>query len=113
MALPGLPRGLMLVCGIDAACVLLLWGLGRWTFRRREDMVTEDSARNQTLLRVRRLYWDRFWRLNLWAMALLNLFLILATAPRLLSWASALALPSCWWQRRSGWSSPSAGHRPR
>ena len=75
MALPGLPRGLMLVCGIDAACVLLLWGLGRWTFRRREDMVTEDSARNQTLLRVRRLYWDRFWRLNLWAMALLNLFL--------------------------------------
>lgn len=77
MALPGLPRGLMLVCGIDAACVLLLWGLGRWTFRRREDMVTEDSARNQTLLRVRRLYWDRFWRLNLWAMALLNLFLIL------------------------------------
>ena len=67
----------MLVCGIDAACVLLLWGLGRWTFRRREDMVTEDSARNQTLLRVRRLYWDRFWRLNLWAMALLNLFLIL------------------------------------
>lgn len=30
-----------------------------------------------TLLRVRRLYWDRFWRLNLWAMALLNLFLIL------------------------------------
>lgn len=77
MALPGLPRGLMLVCGIDAACILLLWGLGRWTFRRREDMVTEDSARNQTLLRVRRLYWDRFWRLNLWAMALLNLFLIL------------------------------------
>ena len=77
MALPGLPRGLMLVCGIDAACVLLLWELGRWTFRRREDMVTADSARNQTLLRVRRLYWDRFWRLNLWAMALLNLFLIL------------------------------------
>lgn len=28
IALPGLPRGLMLVCGIDAACVLLLWGLG-------------------------------------------------------------------------------------
>lgn len=28
IALPGLPRGLMLVCGIDAACVLLLWGWG-------------------------------------------------------------------------------------
>lgn len=24
------------------------------------------------LLRVRRLYWDRFWRLNLWALAVLN-----------------------------------------
>ena len=80
MALPGLPRGLMLVCGIDAACVLLLWGLGRWTFRRREDMVTEDSARNQTLLRVRRLYWDRFWRLNLWAMALSLGFTVLLLA---------------------------------
>ncbi|RAW59631.1 hypothetical protein C4N22_07045 [Faecalibacterium prausnitzii] len=29
----------------------------------------------------------------------------------MLSWASALALPSCWWRRRSGWSSPSAGRR--
>ena len=77
IALPGLPRGVALACGIDAATLLLLWVLGRTTFRRREDMVTADSARNQTLLRVRRLYWDRFWRLNLWAMALLNLFLIL------------------------------------
>lgn len=72
MALPGLPRGVALACGIDAATLLLLWVLGRTTFRRREDMVTADSARNQTLLRVRRLYWDRFWRLNLWALAVLN-----------------------------------------
>ena len=72
MALPGLPRGVALACGIDAATLLLLWVLGRTTFRRREDMVTADSARNQTLLRVRRLYWDRCWRLNLWALAVLN-----------------------------------------
>ena len=72
MALPGLPRGVALACGIDAAILLLLWVLGRTTFRRREDMVTADSARNQTLLRVRRLYWDRCWRLNLWALAVLN-----------------------------------------
>lgn len=72
IALPGLPRGVALACGIDAATLLLLWVLGRTTFRRREDMVTADSARNQTLLRVRRLYWDRFWRLNLWALAVLN-----------------------------------------
>ena len=72
IALPGLPRGVALACGIDAATLLLLWVLGRTTFRRREDMVTADSARNQTLLRVRRLYWDRCWRLNLWALAVLN-----------------------------------------
>lgn len=46
IALPGLPRGVALACGIDAATLLLLW--------------------------VRRLYWDRFWRLNLWALAVLN-----------------------------------------
>ena len=72
IALPGLPRGVALACGIDAATLLLLWVLGRTTFRRREDMVTADTARNQTLLRVRRLYWDRYWRLSLWALAALN-----------------------------------------
>ena len=77
IALPGLPRGVALACGIDAATLLLLWVLGRTTFRRREDMVTADSARNQTLLRVRRLYWDRYWRLNLWALAALNWMLAL------------------------------------
>ena len=78
IALPGLPRGLILACCIDAGSVALLWVLGRWTFRRREDMVTEDSTRNQTLLRVRRLYWDRFWRMNLWALAALNFILTLS-----------------------------------
>ncbi len=29
--------------------LVLLWVCGRWTFRRREDMVTGDSDRNQTL----------------------------------------------------------------
>ena len=72
VALPGLPRGAALACCIDAATLLLLWVLGRTTFRRREDMVTADPTRNQTLLRVRRLYWDRCWRLNLWALAALN-----------------------------------------
>ena len=35
IALPGLPRGVALACGIDAATLLLLWVLGRTTFRRR------------------------------------------------------------------------------
>lgn len=70
---PDRPIALRLVCLLDAAAVALLWACGRWMFRRRADMVTSDTARNQTLVRVRRLYWDRFWRLNLWGLAGLNL----------------------------------------
>lgn len=69
---PGQLTALRLVCLLDAATVVLLWVCGRWMFRRRADMVTNDSARNQTLVRVRRLYWDRFWRLNLWGLAGMN-----------------------------------------
>lgn len=61
----------------DSAALLLLWACGRWLFRRRADMITGDSARNQTLVRVRRLYWDRFWRFNLWFCAVLNLCMVL------------------------------------
>lgn len=45
MALPGLPRGLMLVCGIDAACVLLLAG-SLWmefSVRRAQAALTETA----------------------------------------------------------------------
>lgn len=70
---PGQASGLRVTCLIDASVLVLLWVCGRWTFRRREDMVTGDPERNQTLLRVRRCYWDRFWRLNLWGCAGLNL----------------------------------------
>lgn len=45
---------------------------GRWTFRRKGEMVTADTALNQTLQRVRRAYWDRFWRFMLWGCAGLN-----------------------------------------
>lgn len=45
MALPGLPRGLMLVCGIDAACVLLvaatLWM--ELSVRRAQAVLTETA----------------------------------------------------------------------
>ncbi len=61
----------------DALSLILLWACGRWLFRRRADMVTSDPTRNQTLVRVRRLYWDRFWRFNLWACAVLNLCMYL------------------------------------
>ncbi len=61
----------------DSASLVLLWACGRWLFRRRADMVTGDSVRNQTLVRVRRLYWDRFWRFSLWTCAMLNLCMVL------------------------------------
>lgn len=74
---PGQPVVLRWVYLADALSLVLLWICGRWLFRRRADMVTSDSARNQTLLRVRRLYWDRFWRFNLWSCAVLNLCMAL------------------------------------
>ena len=75
--LPGQPVVLRGVYLADALSLVLLWICGRWLFRRRADMITSDSARNQTLVRVRRLYWDRFWRFNLWACGILNLCMYL------------------------------------
>lgn len=74
---PGQPVVLRWVYLADALSLVLLWICGRWLFRRRADMITSDSARNQTLVRVRRLYWDRFWRFNLWACGVLNLCMYL------------------------------------
>ena len=74
---PGQPVVLRGVYLADALSLVLLWICGRWLFRRRADMITSDSARNQTLVRVRRLYWDRFWRFNLWACGVLNLCMYL------------------------------------
>ena len=56
----------------DALVVVVCWAAGRWTFRRKGEMVTEDTALNQTLQRVRRASWDRFWRFMLWGCAGLN-----------------------------------------
>lgn len=75
--LPGQPVVLRGVYLADALSLVLLWICGRWLFRRRADMITSDSARNQTLVRVRRLSWDRFWRFNLWACGVLNLCMYL------------------------------------
>lgn len=75
--LPGQPVVLRWVYLADALSLVLLWICGRWLFRRRADMVTNDPALNQTLVRVRRLYWDRFWRFNLWACGVLNLCMYL------------------------------------
>lgn len=63
----------VLFYGSDTAAVLLLWACGRWMFRRRVDMVSDDTALNQTLLRVRHLYWNRCWVLCMWGCAGLNL----------------------------------------
>ena len=74
---PGQPVVLRWVYLADALSLILLWICGRWLFRRRADMITSDSDRNQTLVRVRRLYWDRFWRFSLWTCAILNLCMYL------------------------------------
>lgn len=75
--MPNQPVVMRWVYLADAASLVLLWACGRWLFRRRTDMITSDSDRNQTLVRVRRLYWDRFWQFNLWTCAILNLCMYL------------------------------------
>ena len=70
--LPGQTAALRGVVLSDALVIVVCWAAGRWTFRRKGEMVTADTALNQTLQRVRRAYWDRFWRFMLWGCAGLN-----------------------------------------
>lgn len=73
--LPGQSTALRGVVFTDALTLVVIWASGRWMFRRKGEMVTADTSLNQTLQRVRRVFWDRFWRLNLWGCAGLNLLL--------------------------------------
>lgn len=70
--LPGQTAALRGVVLSDALVIVVCWAAGRWTFRRKGEMVTADTALNQTLQRVRRAYWERFWRFMLWGCAGLN-----------------------------------------
>lgn len=70
--LPGQAAAARGVVLSDALVIVVCWAAGRWTFRRKGEMVTADTALNQTLQRVRRIYWDRFWRFMLWGCAGLN-----------------------------------------
>lgn len=70
--LPGRTAAARGVAISDALVIVVCWAAGRWTFRRKGEMVTADTALNQTLQRVRRAYWDRFWRFMLWGCAGLN-----------------------------------------
>lgn len=70
--LPGRAAATRGVVLSDALVIVVCWAAGRWTFRRKGEMVTADTALNQTLQRVRRTYWDRFWRFMLWGCAGFN-----------------------------------------
>ena len=70
--LPGRTAAARGVAISDALVIVVCWAAGRWTFRRKGEMVTADTALNQTLQRVRRAAWDRFWRFMLWGCAGLN-----------------------------------------
>ena len=70
--LPGRTAAARGVAISDALVIVVCWAAGRWTFRRKGEMVTADTALNQTLQRVRRAAWDRFWRFMRWGCAGLN-----------------------------------------
>lgn len=60
---------------VDPLCVALFWLLYRYAFRRKSEIVDEDTARTQALTRLRRQYWRRTWLWVSWYMALLSLCL--------------------------------------
>ena len=60
---------------VDPLCVALFWLLYRYAFRRKSEIVDDDTARTQALTRLRRQYWRRTWLWASWYMALLSLCL--------------------------------------
>ena len=43
----------------DPLCVALFWLLYRYAFRRKSEIVDDDTTRTETLTRLRRQYWRR------------------------------------------------------
>lgn len=81
--------GLILLIG--AACVLLFYAMYRWAFRRKAEVVDENSQRTAALTRVRRQYWRRMWLWSSWAMAALSLGMWLCQLQPVLGMAVVLA----------------------
>lgn len=60
---------------IESLCVVLFWLLYRYAFRRKSEIVDDDTARTEALTRLRRQYWRRTWLWVSWYMALFSLCL--------------------------------------
>ena len=52
------------------ACIVLFYFLYRYAFRRRSEVVDDDTDLTETLTRLRRQYWRRTWLWVSWSMAL-------------------------------------------
>ena len=55
---------------ILALCIVLFYFLYRYAFRRRSEVVDDDTDLTETLTRLRRQYWRRTWLWVSWFMAL-------------------------------------------
>ncbi len=55
---------------ILALCIVLFYFLYRYAFRRRSEVVDDDTSLTETLTRLRRQYWRRTWLWVSWFMAL-------------------------------------------
>lgn len=56
-------------------CVTLFWMIYRYAFRRKSEVVDNNTARTQALTRLRRQYWRRTWLWVSWYMVLFALSL--------------------------------------
>lgn len=57
----------------DSLCVALFYAIYRWAFRRRAEVVDENTDLNAALTRLRRRAWRRCWLWASWLMGLLNI----------------------------------------
>lgn len=58
---------------IDTACIALFYVLYRWAFRRKAEVVDENTDLNAALTRLRRQAWRRCWLWASWLMGFLNI----------------------------------------
>lgn len=54
-------------------CVILFYVLYRWAYRRKAELVDDNTDLTAVLTRLRRQYWRRFWLWGAWCMGLVNL----------------------------------------
>jgi len=60
------PAPLFIVCGCNAASILMFYICHKYLFRYKSDRINADNDLSANLTRVRKYYWGKFWLLSAW-----------------------------------------------